>query len=134
MSWKITVIPDVFSGKNIKSAGNMVSTFRQWLDSGKSHITFGRYGLLDRPSSAADVALSRVHLLDENDIAKYESRGSSIFQRTSDTYLVYAVNPDNPKHYLLLVVINPKAHETMNNTNFVITLIELAKKEFGIKW
>lgn len=134
MSWKIQVLTDVFSAENVKSAGNMVTTFRQWLDNGKSHISFGRDGLLDRPNSAKDVALSRVHLLDEDDIKKYAATGAGPFRRTSDTYLVYAVNPEDPKHYFLLVVIKPSAHKTMNNTNFVITLIELAKKQFGIKW
>lgn len=134
MSWKIKVIPEVFSHNNVQTAGSMVSTFRQWLDNDKSHISFGRFGPLDRPSTASDVTLSRVHVLNQTDIAKYNARGTSIFNRTSDRYLVYAVNPEDPTHYLLIALIDPNAHETMKNTNFVLTLIEIAKNEFGIKW
>ncbi|MDP2715512.1 type II toxin-antitoxin system YafO family toxin [Rheinheimera sp.] len=134
MTWKVEVLQESFSAVNVKSAGYLVQAFRQWLNNNKLHKGFGRYGRLTIPKSTDDVNLSRVHIFDDEKTAEFDQKRTPTFHRKSDAYLVYAINPNNPEHYLLLVVIDPKAHDKVNQINFVITLIELAKKKFGITW
>lgn len=131
-SRKIDLYAGTFAQANVKIANALKEKFSSWLDNYKSGKSFGKYGNFDRPDECHAVGLKKVHLITESEHLVFQKAKTPIRQRTSNSYLVYAENPNDPSHFLLICVIDPAAHERCRELYFMETLIAIAKAHFKL--
>lgn len=114
---------------DVKKNKALQSTFKQYLEFGY-HPFFGKRGFFERPENAKEALIQKVHLLNKDDIQAEHNKGKVYGERTSDCYLIFAQNLDNYKHYLLIGILPPSAHENSEDQSFIRDLIGIAKLHF----
>lgn len=134
MTRKVSILGKVSSREEVRIPDSLKTAFEKWLDNGKRHKSFGRFGSLDRPSSAKDIGLHHVHIITDAQFDSYQKSRTTLYNRTSDTFLIYAIHPEDPAHYLLVAIFDPPAHNTANINSLMLSLIDESKKHFGINW
>lgn len=118
-----------FSNPNCHPANSLIAVFKEYKQT-NSYWAFGRDTPYHQPPSVTEFNLKHVHLLTCKDYQKYEKHKTSLYHRTSDKHLVYASSPYDYDHYLLIAIIDPKAHQTANNMSFMRSLVDICKQHF----
>lgn len=121
----------VFKKHNFNVTANKVmqSTFKQYLENGY-HPFIGKRGFFERPESATEALVQKVHLLKNEDLDAECNKGRTYGERTSDRYLIFAQNLDNHKHYLLIGILPPSAHKNSEDLSFMRDIIGIARLHF----
>ncbi len=101
--------------------------FRRWKELGIYPATFGSNFKYDRPASVLYAELWHVHFSADGKWT-VQIRRKAPERRTSNAAIVYCTDHAPwHEHYCLLALLHTHAHEKMRNTNFAITLANLAE-------
>lgn len=126
---------DVYSGAFPHAMGNLaqsyIETFKQYKREHK-FWAFGRDAPYHDPASALHYGLKHVHIIARADYYTHEYKKTILYNRTSDKHLVYAVNPDDPNHFLLIAVLSEPAHIKARDMKFMRDLIDIVKAHFKL--
>lgn len=99
----------------------IVEQFKQYKSECHAPVTFGRDAPLVRPSDAKFAGIHHLHLGNFNAINRQ-------YNRTSDTWLIYATGFINLDHFLLIDILTPDAHERAESIDLMLEYVELAVK------
>lgn len=132
MAVTVQAYPGTLYLADTHSATVFVESFKQYVLSGNQFWAFGRDVPYHRPPSVLSWGLRHVHLLTRSEYTHYEELNSPLMARTSDKHLVYASNPFDPNHYLLLAIINPNAHALAAKEATMRTFMDMCGEFWGL--
>lgn len=102
----------------------LVDRFKEYKTSGKPHPTFGRDATYDFPYSVREAGMSHIHIKDGT--SKKWNLKRIMYERTSNTALIYCEGYIHKNHFLLLGFL-ANAHEAYNNNpSYLLCLAEIA--------
>ena len=127
---RIDLYEGTFIELNCHTAKNLVLTFKQYVVDSK-FWAFGRDAPYHRPTCVADYSLRHIHLISPKQYQSYQFNNVRLYDRTSDKHLIYARSPIDDNHYLLIAIVDPQAHLTAENNNFMYRLHGICKDHFG---
>ena len=105
---------------------SLTERFREYKKTGIQEPTFGRDTTYDFPSSVKNAGMQHIHVRDAS--SRKWNLKKIIYDRTSNTALIYTEGYFNRNYYLLLGFIE-NAHETYkNNPLYLLELAEIADK------
>jgi len=89
---------------------------------------FGRDASYTRPPSAKENQLMHLHLSDSFHGEQLDGWSEYLtqYKRTSNTFLIYCSGIMYPKYYLLIAILQPKAHDKSEDMLFMSQLSEIA--------
>lgn len=112
MTVKVSVHSDLNSYPDIRSLALDFCAFKRG-DYVPNY--FGRDGDYRRPRECLEEEVWHLHLSEIIPPDHYWTRVKNIFNRTSNKHLVYCRGFFDPKHFFLITVLDPNAHEDARN-------------------
>lgn len=127
---RVDLYKGTFTEPNCYPAKSLELTFRDYVV--KSQFwAFGRDVPYNNPPCVREYGIRHIHLITTKEYQQYEANNIRLHDRTSDKHLIYARSPIDNDHYLLIAIVDPNAHSTANNNNFMYKLHDVCKQHFG---
>lgn len=115
--------------RNHPEAENLREAFRTYKQFDDDLGIFGRDGDYQRPKQCREEELNHVHLRPSDTYLRRRwLKTSNRYHRTSDKHLVYCPGFHHRDTYLLIAVLEPKAHQDARNIDLMLKLTEIARK------
>ncbi|WP_430623914.1 type II toxin-antitoxin system YafO family toxin [Marinimicrobium locisalis] len=110
------------------------AAFRTYKETDDGQGIFGRDGDYVRPKQCREEELRHVHLRPQDRflLRKWLKRKNP-YHQTSDKHLVYCSGFHHRDTYLLIAVLEPKAHDDARNIDLMAKLAEIAS-EFRLEY
>lgn len=127
---RVEVYEGTFGRFNCHNASTMLTSFSQYKTNGK-FWSFGRDTPYMQPPKVKEYQIRHIHIISRTAYLDYQGRNSRLYDRTSDKVLIYAKSPMHNNHFLLVAILNPDAHITAQNHNFMHEIYDICKSHFG---
>lgn len=102
----------------------LVDRFKEYKKTGRPHSSFGRDATYDFPFSVKEAGMSHIHIKDHT--SKKWNLKRVVYDRTSNTALVYCEGYMHKNHFLLLGFLEDAHESYKNNPQYLLGLAEIA--------
>ena len=127
---RVELYKGILTDPNCYPASTLIETFKEYKVT-EGFWAFGRDVPYNRPPKMLDYRVSHIHLLTCKQYRDDQAKKKRLYDRTSDKHLIYARSPIDDDFYLLIAIVNPDAHLTAENTQFMYRLYDICKSHFG---
>lgn len=127
---RVEVYEGVFGFSNCHPASTLTKTFADYKKNG-SFWSFGRDVPYLQPPKMNEYKVRHIHLIRKSAYESYQNRRTRVHDRVSDKVLIYAKSPIDNNHFLLIAILDPDAHVTAQNHNFMHEIYDICKSHFG---